>query len=193
MALSAATRFRAETYARPETIWMDVVIKEPENIKAWFNLSAVFLTLDQPEEARLAAEKAHEANRIFQLPWIEAKYHRMLGLLEEKQQKWNEAESHFSQAVKLQPDFLDARADLARILIRLNRPAEVLPMLDSPGGSSQLPLEAAVWRTIALVRLGRLEEAEISSVPVERAKALDPIVEEARQLMRQEFSKKPAG
>ena len=189
MALSAATRFRAETYARPETIWMDVVIKEPENIKAWFNLSAVFLTLNQPEEARLAAEKAHEANQIFQLPWIEAKYHRMLGLLEERQQKWSEAESHFSQAVKLQPDFIAVRVDQARILIRLNRPAEVLQILDASGLSSPLPLEGAIWRTVALARLGFSEEAAISSVPVENAKALDPILEAGRQLMRQELIK----
>ena len=193
MALSAGTRFRAETYARPETIWMDVVIKEPENINAWFNLSAVFLTLNKPDESRLAAEKAHEANQIFQLPWIEAKYHRMLGLLAEDQQKWSEAESHFSRAVKFQPDFVEVRVDLARILVRVNRPAEVLQILDAREVSSRLPVEGTIWRTIALARLGFSEEARTSAVLVENAKALSPILEVARQSMRQELSKKPAG
>lgn len=191
VALSAATRFRAETYARPETIWMDVVIKDPVNINAWFNLSAVFLTLNQPEKALLAAEKAREANHVFRIPWIEAKYLRMLGLLEEKQQKWNEAEIHLSQAVKLQPDFLEARVDLVRVLIQLNRPAEVLQILDDTAVSSNLPVEASIWKTIALVRLGRMQEAEVSSLPAERAKALDPVVESARQLMRRELAREP--
>ncbi len=188
VSLGVVTRFRAETYARPETIWLDTVAKEPLNVRAWFNLSAVFMALGRKEECLAAAERARDINQSFQLPWIDAQYFRMLGLLEEMKEQWAEAEGHFRQAVISQPDYPASRIDLARILIRSNRPADVLEILSFSAVQPPVSPEWDIWKTIALVRMGRLEEALKSAAFVQSAQALLPRHEEARRMMNRELA-----
>jgi len=187
--LAGATRVRAEAFGRPESIWADVVRKEPENIKAWYNLSAYLIGEKRLQEARFAAEAGHTTNRVFQLPWIDAQYHQLLGLMAQTSGNWEDALSEFEKADTAVPGRTEFTLGRARALIHLERPAEAMVLLDALASNEQGGIEAQLWRALALVRLGRIDEATPVAEGVEKARALTPDLEASRHTLRSELSR----
>lgn len=188
IALGAGTHYRASVYAKPGTIWMDTAAKEPENVKAWFNITAILIEMNKLNEAKAAAGQAELANQRFQQKWISAQYEVMMGLIAEKEQQWEQARQHYTKAIESQPDHPEARIELSRVLIYLDRPEEALSTLEGHAAQkSALSVEGQIWKAVALNRVGRLEEAREAASKADSVRAFPSHLEERRKLMHDEL------
>lgn len=187
--LGFTTRSRAQDYARSESIWLDTVLKEPENIKAWFNLSLFLLGEGRLEEARVAAEAANRANQALQILWIDAQYERILGLIAERQGAWNDAERHYRSAEDKLPGKPEIRIGLARALLHLDQPEQALHQLTLEHAPGTEPIESVVLRGLAFAKLGRMDEARQAATQSIRARAVTPEIESVRAELLNELLK----
>jgi tetratricopeptide (TPR) repeat protein len=82
----------------------------PRFVEAWVNLGYVELRRGNFEQARRDFAKARDLNQDIPAP------HHALGLLADKAGRGDEAERHYRAALKVDPGFAPARANLARRL-----------------------------------------------------------------------------
>jgi tetratricopeptide (TPR) repeat protein len=82
----------------------------PRFVEAWVNLGYVELRRGNFEQAKSDFARARDINQDIPAP------HHALGLLAEKAGRSEEAEAHYRAALKVDPGFAPARANLARRL-----------------------------------------------------------------------------
>jgi tetratricopeptide (TPR) repeat protein len=82
----------------------------PRFVEAWVNLGYVELKRANFEQARRDFERARELNQDIPAP------HHALGVLADEEGKGADAERHYRAALKVDPGFAPARANLARLL-----------------------------------------------------------------------------
>ncbi|RYD34859.1 MAG: hypothetical protein EOP86_09980 [Verrucomicrobiaceae bacterium] len=165
---------RARDYARPETIWLDTVMKEPENVNAWLNLAASLYQGGHMAQAQAALKELESVNASSQLPWAAGESASMSALIAEKAEKWPEAESAWRAAAEALPGQVYIRIGQARAVFRQNRPADVLGILEALPADAAASPSAMLWRAHALYALGRTEEALQAALPAERQRTPDP-------------------
>ncbi len=126
----------------------------PRFVDALVNLALVEMERGNFDLARQKLDEAVGLNRHIAQP------HHGLGLLEERSERWARAAKHYREALKVDPGFVPARANLARLYFesgRMDHAREQFLRLiqvapDDPHGYAGL--------ADSLYRLGREEEAE---------------------------------
>ena len=135
----------------------------PKFVDALVNLALVEMQRGNFGRARQLLERARRLNPDVAQP------HHGLGVLAEREHRPDRASAHYAEALRVDPGFAPARANLARLLFeagmfehargQFKRLVEVAP--EEPLGYSGL--------AEALLRLGRIEEAEaVVATGVER-------------------------
>ena len=84
---------------------------------------------------------------------------RMLAELAGRIGRYKDAENLLRRAVELAPGFTAARANLALVLYRLNRPTEALEELDRARGEDPENINYSNLKAAALARIGGFDEA----------------------------------
>ncbi len=82
----------------------------PRFVEAWVNLGYVELGRGNLEQAHRDFLRARELNQDIPVP------HHALGLLAEREGRGDRAEGHYRAALRVDPGFAPARANLARVL-----------------------------------------------------------------------------
>jgi hypothetical protein len=175
MAFSLTTRSRSADFAIPESIWLDTVRKEPANIKAWLNLAHILHVQKKDDGARQAVAAILAVNNQLQLPWVEAECHKLNAMLAASQKNWPAAADEYRQALSFMAGRTDLAAGLAEVLLQQKKPQDALAVLDTlpPAKLRQDPV-AIIRRSMALLALGRREEALQCAVPAEQSTLLSP-------------------
>jgi len=123
-----------------------------------FELGQAILESSTSESARLEAE--NEFRRALADDPADAKSQYMLGEIAWLRSDPNQALEHYQEAVRLQPDFVDARIALGKALTSLGRAGEAIQQ-QSEAIRLDPQNEAAHYRLAQAYRkLGRAEEAE---------------------------------
>jgi len=98
--------------------------------------------------------------------------------------KENEAFSHLTEAVRLDPDYFEAHAQLGMLYLENERHEEALPYLERAlaiDSNSQLVQGMAAW---ALLKLGKFAEAETAARRALQLGRSIPILEEVVRVSR---------
>jgi tetratricopeptide (TPR) repeat protein len=129
----------------------------PRFVEAWINLGYVELSRGNFEQARRDFVRARDLNQDIPAP------HHALGVLADRQDHATEAEAHYRAALKVDPGFVAARANLARLLyargqyenarVQFQRLVEVAP-------DARSAIEGWAGEAETLLQLGREAEAE---------------------------------
>jgi tetratricopeptide (TPR) repeat protein len=114
-AASLVSARRLATYADTLTLWQDVLIHQPNNYVANYNLASHFYTAGRPEEALPYYERA-VALRPDDLRALNS-----YGLALVRVGRTPEAIGQFEQIVRLYPAYFPAYAELAKAYIHENR------------------------------------------------------------------------
>jgi Flp pilus assembly protein TadD len=143
----------------------------PRFVEAWVNLGYVELRRGNFEQARRDFEKAREINQDVPAP------HHALGLLAEKDGRGEDAERHYRAALKVDPGFAPARANLARRLFARGQYEDAREQFERL--EQVAPDAVAGWagEAEALIQLGREAEAdEVVAVGRERLGDAPPLM-----------------
>lgn len=109
---SGAAALAAGDLSTAEARFNVAIEYSPRFTEAWVNLGYVELRRGNLERARKHFTKARDLNPDLPAP------HHALGLLADHRDLGKEAEGHYRQALKVDPAFVPARANLARRLFR---------------------------------------------------------------------------
>jgi tetratricopeptide (TPR) repeat protein len=126
----------------------------PRFVEAWVNLGYVALARRRYDEARRDFARARDLNQDLPAP------HHALGVLAEEEGRGEEAEAFYRAALKVDPGFAPARANLGRRLLarlRFDEAREQYARLVEVVPES---VEGWVGEAEALRRIGREAEAE---------------------------------
>ncbi len=184
VALAAVTRDRAHDYARPESIWIDVVEKESMNYRGWINLTDVLTRQRRFDEARFTAQTLRSINDILKETWLEGEYHRALALIEECQERWSEALAEYQAAFRHLPHRPDMITAQARMLVKLERPEDALAVLRHEIHDTGPDPEARVWEARAWLALGDLDQAQRAAAALGHWQAPRPDLAQACEELR---------
>jgi len=99
--------------------------RDPNNASVWVNLATTQETAGRTDAAIASLTQA------LQIDPGRASAHFNLGLLSVKQQDWGQAEVSFAHAIELEPERPESYCRRAEALIRLNRCAEALQVLQA--------------------------------------------------------------
>jgi tetratricopeptide (TPR) repeat protein len=123
-----------------------------------YELGQALLQSSSNEPARQEAEK--EFLRALADDPADANSHYLLGEIAWLRSEPDQARAHYQEAVRLQPDFVDARIALGKALTALGRPAEAIQQ-QSEAIRLDPESEAAHYRLAQAYRkLGRADDAE---------------------------------
>jgi tetratricopeptide (TPR) repeat protein len=134
----------------------------PRFVEAWVNLGYVELRRGSFEQARRDFLRARELNQDIPAP------HHALGVLAEKELQGARAEAHYRAALKVDPGFSPARANLARLLYARGQYENAREQFERLVEVAPEATEGWVGEAEALLQLGR--EADADAV-VARARA----------------------
>jgi Flp pilus assembly protein TadD len=126
----------------------------PRFTEAWVNLGIVELFRGNFTMARRHFDKARRLNSDLPAP------HHALGLLCDKSGQPAEAEKHYRAALKVDPGFAPARANLGRLLFARGAYEEAREQFLRLTQVSGASVEGWVGLTEAFLRLGRTAEAD---------------------------------
>jgi len=126
----------------------------PRFVEAWINLGYVELTRGNFEQARRDFVRARELNR--QIP---APFHA-LGVLAERQGQIALAEGQYRAALRIDPGFAPARANLARCLFARGQYENAREQFERLAQVAPDALEGWTGQIEALGQLGRATQAE---------------------------------
>ena len=126
----------------------------PRFVEALVNLGLVELERGNFARARLLCERARRINPDVAQP------HHALGILAERVRRPDQASAHYYDALRVDPGFAPARANLARLLFRGGLVEEALVQYERLVEVAPSDPGAAASLTETLVRLGRYEEAD---------------------------------
>ncbi len=152
----------------------------PRFTEAWVNLGLVEMSRGNFVLARKDFEKARDLNEDLPTP------HHALGLLFDRRGQSAIAEHHYREALKVDPGFAPARANLGRILFQRGAFHEAREQFERLTEVAPESTEGWAGLTESLVRLGREDDADdalargrahVGDVP-------DLVLLVARQLLR---------
>ncbi len=126
----------------------------PRFVEAWVNLGYVELGRGNFEQARRDFLKARDLNQDIPAP------HHALGLLAERQGRGSEAEAHYRAALKVDPGFAPARANLARRLFARGQYENAREQFERLIEVAPSSIEGWEGEAETLRQLGRVAEAE---------------------------------
>ncbi|HEX4447562.1 MAG TPA: tetratricopeptide repeat protein [Polyangiaceae bacterium] len=126
----------------------------PRFVEAWVNLGYVELGRGNFEQARRDFVEARDLNQDIPTP------HHALGVLADRQGRGDEAEDHYRAALKVDPGFAPARANLARRLFERGRFDEAREQFARLVEVAPDTLDGWVGEAETLRRLGREGDAE---------------------------------
>jgi tetratricopeptide (TPR) repeat protein len=126
----------------------------PRFVEAWVNLGYVELGRGNFEQARRDFLQARDLNQDIPTP------HHALGVLADRQGVGDEAEDHYRAALKVDPGFAPARANLARRLFARGRFEEAREQFARLVEVAPETIDGWVGEAQTLWRLGRDGDAE---------------------------------
>jgi Flp pilus assembly protein TadD len=126
----------------------------PRFVEAWVNLGYVELRRGNFEQARRDFARALDLNEDVPAP------HHALGVLADKEGKGEEAERCYRAALKVDPGFAPARANLARRLFERGQFENAREQFERLVQVAPEEVEGWVGEAEALLRLGREAQAE---------------------------------
>jgi protein O-GlcNAc transferase len=119
----AAALIAQEKYAEAKTLAAQVTAAEPGNAQAWLNLGRC-----QEYEKRYAdALNAYDRALACQPDYAEVWCSR--GNVHKARQEFDQARAAYDRAIELQPNLAEALGNQAMLYLRLDRPAEAVPMI----------------------------------------------------------------
>lgn len=202
VALAALANRQTLIYRDVETLWLDTLTRNPQCAIAHSNYATVIdqrglteqawphylraLTLD-PTDYGANHNLFHAAAKLGRLGEAEQAYravvaadplndvaHFSLGMLAGMRNDPNAAIRHFDEAVRINPDFVEARSNRATMLLRLGRVADAAAELRDVV-SRRPDLAESRWQlAIALERLGDIDAAAAEYRFFARLRAADP-------------------
>jgi Flp pilus assembly protein TadD len=140
------------------------------------NMAAVFFGLKRWEDAIAECREAVRLDPRQPQPQAENTWGSCLLA----QGKLDEAAAHFAQALRLKPDYANARHNLAVLLVRAGKPREAIAEFTTVLQLEPTSVDARRGLAMALVSLGRFEEA---AAPLAEALRLRPDWPPALKLM----------
>jgi len=117
--LSVATIRRGAAWSTDTALWEDTVRKAPGKARAWFNLGGAYLNVD-PEKAKQALLRALELDP----GRVEALYN--LGLIEQREGKYNAALTYYMRAGSRDPEYWPAWNNIGNTLFAMGRQDEAI-------------------------------------------------------------------
>ncbi len=126
----------------------------PRFVEAWVNLGYVELGRGNFEQARRDFLRARDLNQDIAAP------HHALGLLADEQGRGAEAERHYRAALKVDPGFAPARANLARRLFARGQYEDAREQFERLMAVAPEAIEGWVGDAETLRQLGRPSQAE---------------------------------
>jgi len=150
---SAEIEISAGRVSAASARYLDALKRQPENRKALLSLALVSWELGNAALARDYASKA------LQYHGDSAQVHYFAGYLASLEGRYGEAEGRARAALRLQPRYDDAQELLASVLYRTGRYAEVVDVCDERIARDRSLPGAWYLRSLALRRLGKVEEA----------------------------------
>jgi tetratricopeptide (TPR) repeat protein len=126
----------------------------PHFVEALVNLGLVELERGNFGRARLLCERARRLNPDVAQP------HHALGVLAEHERRPDRATRHYYDALRVDPGFAPARANLARLLFKGGLVEEALTQYERLVEVAPADPDAAAGLIETLLRLGRRDEAE---------------------------------
>jgi tetratricopeptide (TPR) repeat protein len=126
----------------------------PRFVEAWVNLGYVELRRGNFEQARRDFARARELNQDIPAP------HHALGVLADEERNGAEAERHYRAALKVDPGFAPARANLARLLYSRGQYENAREQFQRLVEVAPGAVEGWVGEAETLLQLGREAEAE---------------------------------
>jgi tetratricopeptide (TPR) repeat protein len=125
----------------------------PRFVEAWVNLGQVELRRGNFEQARRDLQRAIDLNQDIPAP------HHALGLLAESEGRGEDAERHYREALKVDPGFAPARANLARQLFSRRQYENAREQYSRLVAVAPGEIEGWSGEVEALLALGRMSEA----------------------------------
>jgi tetratricopeptide (TPR) repeat protein len=169
----AAVLLRLHRSVEAVALLNEVVARQPEHARAWFNLAVAHQSLGHLEEARRAWDRA-----LALQPTSPAYVQRGTVLLD--LHEWAAAAADFETVLQQQPDAADATLNLALALWRLNRPDDARARL-------RHLLDAQPQHVPALNRLAEIDWAAYEVAPADNA----PLRDEALDCWRRSLAADP--
>ncbi|MFH0981499.1 MAG: tetratricopeptide repeat protein [Planctomycetota bacterium] len=152
-ALGFGTWQRNRDYRSAETVWRDVVAKNPRHAPARFNLANLLVEQHRLDEAIELYEQALTLWPAY------PEAHNNLGSALLERGRLDEAVTHFARAVQLRPDYAEACSNFGVALIHKGRTAEsVSPLTDALRLKPDYP-EAHNYLGVALLAQNKPAEA----------------------------------
>ena len=174
--LGTLTWRQASLYRDGVTFFTHVVLHNPRAREAHLNLGSALLRWNSLDEAlnayRIAEEQRPEDCKP---PYGAGVALHHLGRIEE-------AESAYLRALELCPHYGEALADFAKLRLDQQRYEEALQLSDTAVEVQSRNPKAWINRSIALLRLGKVEQALAS---IEQALAIEPANRDAQEIRSQ--------
>jgi Flp pilus assembly protein TadD len=123
------------------------------HVEAWNYLGKLHLELNRVDEAEHAFRAATEARPEFPLAWTNLAY-----VLHEYRSAFDEALSCTDEALRLQPDLMEAHCNRSMVMQALGRSEDALVACDAALAKDPAHPESRVNRSLALLMLGRFAE-----------------------------------
>ena len=152
--MMAATFARSRTYADPERLWRDTLLKAPDNPRAYEHLAG---TLLYQEPARLTeAETLYRDAIVIDSTYVYA--WSGLAKIAIREGRLEDAQALLRRVLAMRPDYLDATDLLGRTLLASRQPDRALPYLERAAAENPSDNSFASLG-IALLELRRLDSA----------------------------------
>jgi tetratricopeptide (TPR) repeat protein len=155
IAVALAAVLAVGTYARNEvwtdelSLWSDAAAKATRKARPWNNMGVALHDRGRHEEGRAALQNALRIE-----PSHPEAYYNLARIVLTVDGRPEQAVPLLERALRLNPGYLDARVNLAAALLKLNRPADVIAVLDAAGPRLDRHPQALFNRGVAEVLLG---------------------------------------
>ena len=130
------THYRNEVWQTEETLWADVTVKSPKNVRGMMNYALAFLTRRDFLTALTYLQKAEAINANYSP--VQANLGVALGELDRNQ----EAEQHFVKALDLAPSLPEPHIFYGRWLMQRNRLSEAQGQLEAAIKINRMSIQA---------------------------------------------------
>ncbi len=145
---------RLEAYHDDLAVWRDLLVYQPENAKAHFNLGVALMNVGRSPEAIEHYQRVLKSNSSFAM-----EAHFNLGAVLTHVGRPQEAIEHFQQVLKFDPDFAKAHNNLGLALMQCGRSPEAIERYEQAIRLDPDFARAHSNLGIALANEGRAEDA----------------------------------
>jgi tetratricopeptide (TPR) repeat protein len=128
LVLGTLTYRRSEAYAKPETLWREVVERSPQNARGYNGVAQVLLH-ESPPRVTEAVPLLRQAIALDSTQLVSI---RSLAAIDVAQQHLNDASALLEREVAIDPDYADGAVRLGMVLVALGEPERAIPYLAHP-------------------------------------------------------------